>query len=280
MIPVPLAPGLHRPPEVLVVGVVVDQDDLVARVVQAEQGAQRFDDHVRRLVVRRDVQADHGELAVRHGQPGPARDAAAPVLGTQRVAEFPKIGAAQHGGEYLEQPEQHAAHGADRPEVAVEGPLDRVDQVHHEQEHGRGPAQVSAGRPAPGHRQPDQAGGHHARHPGHQVVLGRPEQPQGEGHRRGQQRRADHGEQEAPHGRPRPGAAVDEPRGREQGRRAERRGNEGSQQDRLKHEGPLTGAPGRIASGFGRYPGQDGSIMAARTVARSAQIKKGSALGL
>src|SRR5208282_3923393 len=131
-----------RTPEILVVGVVVDQDDLVARIVQAEQGAQRLDDHVRRLVVRRDVQADHGQLAVRHRQPGPARDAAAPVGGAQRVAEFPKVRAAQYGGEYLEQPEQDTAHGAERPEVAVEGPLNRVDQVHHEQEHGGGPAQV------------------------------------------------------------------------------------------------------------------------------------------
>ena len=66
---VPLAPGLNRPPERLIVGVVVDEDDLDPGVVKAQQRAERVDDHARRLVVRRDVHA--------HQRRGPALPGAA-----------------------------------------------------------------------------------------------------------------------------------------------------------------------------------------------------------
>ena len=56
--------------------------------------------------------------------------------------------------------------------MAVHGPLERVDQEDDEQEHGRGPAQVRAGRPAPGHRQPDQAREHDTRNAGDLAAAG------------------------------------------------------------------------------------------------------------
>ena len=107
---VPRAPRLDRPPQALVVGVVVDQDDLVARVVEAHQRAERVDDHVRRLVVRRDVQADERKLADRGQLRGrDRRDLPVPGLRADRVADLPQVGAGQDRGEQLEEPQQQPA---------------------------------------------------------------------------------------------------------------------------------------------------------------------------
>jgi len=144
--------------------------------------------------VRRDVQADHGQVAVRHGQRSGRRDPAPPVLGAERVADLPQVYAGQDGGEYLKHPEQHSARSADRPEVAGESPVERVGKVHHEQEHAGGPAHVRAGGPPPGRWHPDQAREYHGGGSCYQVLPGRMEElPQDRRHRRSQHDRADHG---------------------------------------------------------------------------------------
>jgi len=205
---VPEAPGLDRPPQALVVGVVVDQDDLVARVIQAHQRAQRVDDHVRRLVVRRDVQADERQLAEgRQHRGGDRLDPPVPGLRADRVADLPQVGAGQDRGEQLEEPQQHPARLAGRVELAVEGPLQDVDEVDGEQEDARRPAQVGARIPAPGHRQPDQAAHDQPCDARDRVVLADPEQPHGDRDQRAEHHRADDRGHKPAGGRPRPGTA-------------------------------------------------------------------------
>ena len=237
------APLLDRSPQPLVVGVVVDEDDLVPRVVEAQQRAQRLDDHAGRLVVRRDVQADQRKLAARRlaaprRRPGGAAgrgDPAAPLLGAERVADLPQVGAGQHRGEDLEEPQQQAAGGAGRAEVAGEGPLERVHQVDDEQEDARRPAQVGPGVPAPGHREPDQARGGQPGDGVDRVVLGDLEQAQHRDDDPGQHRGAPDREREAPDRGP--GAGRREPVAglNEQGRRAQRRRDDPGQHERCEH---------------------------------------------
>ena len=188
--------------------------------------------------MRRHVQADHRQLAVRHGQRGGRRDPAPPVLGAERVADLPQVSAGQQRGKDLKQPEQQAADSTEGPEVAVERPLERVGQVDHEQEYARGPAHVGPCGPAPGHGQPDQAREHQGGHSGDQVVLGGPQQPQHPRGRCGDHDGADQGQGEAPHRRPGTGVMLVPPRGQEQGRRAKRCGHDRREQYRLKHSSP------------------------------------------
>ena len=237
---VPPAPGLDRAPQALVVGVVVDQDDLVARVIQAHQRAQRVDDHVRRLVVRRDVQADERQLADRGQLRGrDRREPPVPGLRADGVADLPEVGAGQDRGEQLEEPEQHPARLAGRAEMAVEGPLKDVDEVDGEQEDARRPAQVGARVPAPGHRQPEQAAGDQAGHARDRVVLADPEQPHRHRDQRAKHHGADDREREPAGGRPRSGGPRRVRGAGKQRDGADRRGQDPGQHKRSKHEPAL-----------------------------------------
>jgi hypothetical protein len=237
--PVPRAPPLDRPPQALVVGVVVDEDDLVVRVLKAHQRAERVDDHVRRLVVRWDVQADEREIAG-GGQlrRGGGRDLPQPGLRADGVADLPEVGAGEDCGENLEAPQQQPADGARHPQVAGEGPVQDVGQVDDEQEDARRPAQVAAGVPAAGHGKPDQAPGNQAGHGGDRIVLGHPEQPQRNRHDRGQHRCARQREREPAGGGPRAGRPVPRLGADEQRGRAQRRGQDPGQHERSEHEPP------------------------------------------
>ena len=142
------------------------------------------------------------------GQHGLRGDPPAPALGAERVAELPQVGAGHERREQLEQPTAAGRRRAGRAEMAVECPVQREGEVDDEQENARRPAQVRAGGPLPRGREPDHA---RDRDPGDaedEVVLGHPDQLQYPRHQRGQHRGAEHGQEEAAGGGPRPGGAV------------------------------------------------------------------------
>ena len=201
-----------------------------------QASTERLDDHGRRLVVRRDVQADHGQLAIRHGEPGRRRDPAPPVLGAERVADLPQVRAAQQRGEDLKQPEQYA----DRWCWRLRGDCGTSTQGHRSgrprtrkrstpSTHGLAPTNAWSRGARPGLRRP-----------------GRPRRPPGYARtpsaaaagprrlRRPRQSRQWPARTAARQARCRCRARA--VRGQEQGRRPEGRSHDGREQHRLKHE--------------------------------------------
>ncbi len=100
-----LAVGLHRLPDLRVLGVVVDDDDFVIRVVQGRQGVQGLLHHLRRFVVAGHVDRHLGPVGGvgQHRQEGPATGA-----GPGRLGQFMCLG---------EQDDEHAQ-GADAEQAA------------------------------------------------------------------------------------------------------------------------------------------------------------------
>ena len=236
---VPEAPGLDRPPQRLVVGVVVDHDDLVRRVVDRGERLQRLDHHLGRFVVRRHLEAHEREPLVGH-RPGCAvLDAAGPGLTAQRVAELPEVRDPEERGERLHQPEHQGPDRAGDPEVADEGPPEHVGEVGEEEVRRRRPGDVCAGAPVPGHRQPD---GAHREQPGDAgdgVRPGRAEQHQDPADERAERQGGDHGERDPAGSRPHARRTPASGGGREEWRGCDRRGHETRQQEGSQHGGEV-----------------------------------------
>ena len=95
-------PRLDRAPQPFVVGVVVENLDLVVRIVEGTQRGQRLDDHLWRLVVTGDLEADEWIRTVRHLGELLSPDPAHPAGAAKRVAELPQIGATEARGDQLE----------------------------------------------------------------------------------------------------------------------------------------------------------------------------------
>jgi hypothetical protein len=247
---VPEAPRLHRAPERLVVGVVVDHDDLVRRVVQRRERLQGLDDHLGWLVVGRHLQADEGELLVGH-RPGRAvLDAAGPLLPAERVAQLPEVGHPEERRERLHHPQHQRADGAGDPEVADERPPQHVRQVGAEEVRRRRPGHVGTRAPPPRRREPDRADRDQPGHAGHRVRPGRVEREEHGADQCGEHGRDDHRQHQPPRGRPGARRTAVRRRGGEQRQGGERRGHETRQQERSQHRiDVLSGEGGRQPRG-------------------------------
>lgn len=155
---------LHRTPQRLVGGVVVEHEDLVVLVVEPEQRRQRLDDHVRRLVVRRHVQRDEGARTVLVGL---EVDGSFPPAARQQVDELVGVPRGEEEHERLEQQEQQARREAEGPRRLGHHPGDDVPEVEDRGVEPHRPGDHAAGCPSRHQRGPHrQRPGQHERHDG------------------------------------------------------------------------------------------------------------------
>ena len=216
---------------------------------------QRLDDHVRRLVVRRHVQAHERQLASR---PRPrSRHRAG---SRRRQCSLPSASHSSHRYAVPRNAAKTSSSHSSSPPISVrdrqparERPVEHEREIGDEEKHGRRPAQMTARAPPPGDRQPDQARDDESNSGDHGVVPGRAKQLQYT-RRRGRDDRGPHQCEDQPPG-PRPRTGRSAGRGRQREEQDEGRQGGGDQprhQQRSEHDSPVFDGQGSSPL---RYPG-------------------------
>ncbi|EKD35189.1 MAG: hypothetical protein ACD_75C02011G0004 [uncultured bacterium] len=96
------AVGLDRLPDRWILGVIVDDNDLVARIIQPGEGVERIDHHIRRLVVGRNMDRHHGQHFILHLDIGKG---APPLVGPDGLGPFVRLG--EQDDHHPDDPDQH-----------------------------------------------------------------------------------------------------------------------------------------------------------------------------